>query len=78
MANPEASKVKKCLFGPVNHEQLQEDLRKELGTDLQEMNKKYDFNFKEGTPLNLKGEEARYEWRAVDAKHQPEIKLNSD
>ena len=61
--NPEASKAKKCLFGPPDHQQLQADLQKELNKDAREMNEKWDFDFQEGKPL--KG--GKFEWEAVEA-----------
>ena len=75
-SEPEASKAKRCLFGPPDHEQLQADLSKELNNDLKEMNEKYDFDFEKGEPLDLKGKKPKYEWKAENAAQQ-ESSLNT-
>ena len=67
--NPEASKARRCLFGPPDHQQLQADLQKERNKDAREMNEKWDFDFQEGKPL--KGE--KYEWEPVEA---PKVERN--
>lgn len=64
--DPGASKASKCLFGRPDHQQLESDLQRELSNDAQEMNKKYDFDFKEGKPL--KG--TKYEWVKVEPEEQ--------
>ncbi|XP_068687055.1 protein Peter pan-like [Montipora foliosa] len=75
-SEPEASKAKRCLFGPPDHEQLQADLSKELKNDLMEGNEKYDFDFEKGEPLDLKGKKPKYEWKAENAAQQ-ESSLNT-
>lgn len=66
--DPGASKARKCLFGPPDHQQLESDLQRELNKDVQEMNEKYDFDFREGKPL--KG--TKYEWVEVtEPEEQP-------
>lgn len=60
--NPEASKVRRCLFGRPDHKQLEADLQKELKKDTQEMNEKWDFDFQKGKPL--KGN--KFQWEAVE------------
>ena len=61
--NPEASKVKRCLFGRPDHQELEADLQKELSKDMQEMNEKWNFDFQKGKPLKGK----KFEWEPVQA-----------
>lgn len=60
--NPEASKAKRCLFGRPDHQELDSDLQRELDKDTQEMNEKWDFDFKEGKPLNGN----KFQWEKVN------------
>lgn len=60
--NPEASKARRCLFGRPDHQELENDLQRELDRDAREMSEKWEFDFKEEKPL----EGTRFQWEKVN------------
>lgn len=68
--NPEASKVKRCLFGRPDHQELENDLKRELNNDAQEKNETWDFDFQKGKPL----EGNKFEWKEVKPPNEAEEK----
>nr|XP_057944972.1 cyclin-dependent kinase inhibitor 1B-like [Doryrhamphus excisus] len=53
--------VCRCLFGPVDHEQLQRDLKLKLREISVEDSRRWNFNFQTDTPLP-----GMFEWEPVD------------
>ena len=59
-ADPETSRVKRALFGPVDHDENLRFVKRELQKNLAEQSKKYNFDFESGRPLKVEG--GRWEW----------------
>nr|XP_013798035.1 PREDICTED: cyclin-dependent kinase inhibitor 1 [Apteryx mantelli mantelli] len=62
---PCSSKVCRNLFGPVDHNQLQNDFQNLLRQQLEEAQDRWNFNFETDTPL-----EGRFEWERVFVDQQ--------
>lgn len=79
--NPEASKVKRCLFGEPDEEERQsekERIERELEQETQEKSNHYNFDFKNEKPYDTAAEGARYEWTPVENASQGESQLQGD
>lgn len=79
--NPEASKVKRRLFGEPDEEQRQiekERLDREFEQETQEKSDYYNFDFKNGKPYEPTAEGARFEWSAVENASEGESQLQGD
>jgi hypothetical protein len=48
---PTKSKVRRCLFGPPDHERIRRDLNKALEENNTEMQSKWNFDFQKDLPL---------------------------
>ncbi|KAM4047744.1 uncharacterized protein ACNLHF_010833 isoform 1-T2 [Anomaloglossus baeobatrachus] len=59
-ANGGIEKVRRNLFGEVDHEELKKDLERNMSDDLEKAELKWNFDFKKGIPL-----EGQYEWVRV-------------
>ncbi|XP_010209256.1 PREDICTED: cyclin-dependent kinase inhibitor 1 [Tinamus guttatus] len=57
---PCSSKVCRNLFGPVDHQQLQSDFQDLLRQQLEEAQRRWNFDFETDTPL-----EGRFKWERV-------------
>lgn len=68
----EKSKVCRCLFGSVDHDELRKDLDIELNRQRKMGERRWNFNFDSETPL-----EGRYEWTRVEEHRVPSV-YNSD
>ncbi|XP_020326897.1 cyclin-dependent kinase inhibitor 1-like isoform X1 [Oncorhynchus kisutch] len=60
--------VRRNLFGPVDHEQLQQDFQRHLGMSVESANKRWDFDFNTGQPA-AKG--ASVEWEEMKCQDVP-------
>lgn len=60
--------VNRCLFGPIDHEELTEFLNKELDEDTEIAKQKWNFDFENETPLE--GGSGRYEWTIVQSSEE--------
>ncbi|XP_065505670.1 cyclin-dependent kinase inhibitor 1 [Caloenas nicobarica] len=69
---PCSSKVCRNLFGPVDHDQLQNDFEDFLRQNLEEAQQRWNFNFETGTPL-----EGHFEWERVFLDDQPPQEIHS-
>lgn len=79
--NPEASKVKRRLFGEPDEEQRKiekERLDREFEQETQEKSEYYNFDFKNGKPYDTTAEEARFEWKAVENASEGESQVQGD
>ncbi|XP_031461619.1 cyclin-dependent kinase inhibitor 1 [Phasianus colchicus] len=65
-AMPCSSKVCRNLFGPVDHEQIQNDFEELLRQQLEEAQRRWNFNFETETPL-----EGHFKWERVLLAEQP-------
>lgn len=63
---PCSSKVCRNLFGPVDHEQIQNDFEELLRQQLEEAQRRWNFNFETETPL-----EGHFKWERVLLAEQP-------
>ncbi|XP_061205487.1 cyclin-dependent kinase inhibitor 1 isoform X2 [Neopsephotus bourkii] len=66
------SKVCRNLFGPVDHQQLQQDLESLLKQNLEEAQQRWNFDFETETPL-----EGCFEWERVFLPEEPPQELHS-
>ncbi|KAM6108274.1 cyclin-dependent kinase inhibitor 1 isoform 2-T2 [Pterocles gutturalis] len=69
---PGSSKVCRNLFGPVDHQQLQNDLEDLLRQQLEEAQQRWNFDFETETPL-----EGHYKWERVFLAEQPPQEVHS-
>ncbi|XP_021232625.1 cyclin-dependent kinase inhibitor 1 [Numida meleagris] len=67
---PCSSKACRSLFGPVDHEQLQNDFKELLRQQLEEAQRRWNFDFETETPL-----EGRFKWERVPLAEQPSREL---
>lgn len=57
------SQVKRCLFGPIDHEETKRFLKDEIGKQNQEDNQRWNFDFVNEVPLPDTGKgDIRYQW----------------
>ncbi|XP_057231229.1 cyclin-dependent kinase inhibitor 1 [Malurus melanocephalus] len=63
---PCSSKVCRNLFGPVDHEQLQNDFEDEMRQQLEEAQQRWNFNFETETPLD-----GPFKWERILVAQQP-------
>uniref|UniRef100_A0A8V0ZYJ2 Cyclin dependent kinase inhibitor 1A n=1 Tax=Gallus gallus TaxID=9031 RepID=A0A8V0ZYJ2_CHICK len=63
---PCSSKACRNLFGPVDHEQIQNDFEQLLRQQLEEAQRRWNFNFETETPL-----EGHFKWERVLLAEQP-------
>lgn len=68
------SRVKKCLFGPVDHDELMEHLKKELGAELERQKRKWGFDFAAGKPLDPP---KNYVWERIVEQQSPVFCFNA-
>lgn len=59
--------LRRNLFGPVDHQQLDKDLKRLLSVALEEANKRWNFDFQKDKP----GEGSNIEWEAVRCEDVP-------
>ncbi|KAK1788807.1 hypothetical protein P4O66_002615 [Electrophorus voltai] len=57
----------RCLFGPVDHEELKKELKGHLKAMEEASSETWDFDFSSHTPRS----NGRYRWKAVDSKDLP-------
>lgn len=69
---PCSSKVCRNLFGPVDHQQLQNDFDDLLRQQLEEAQQRWNFNFETETPL-----EGHFKWERVFLAKQPGQEVDS-
>lgn len=69
---PCSSNVRRILFGPVDHEQLQHDFEDELRQHLEEAQQRWNFNFETETPL-----EGPFKWERILEAEQPPQEVQS-
>lgn len=69
---PYSSKVCRNLFGPVDHQELQNDLEDLLRQHLEEAQQRWNFNFETETPL-----EGQFKWERVWLAEQPSQEVHS-
>lgn len=62
------SKVRRCLFGTVDHDALRKDLDTALAANKSEVNTKWNFNFDEDSPLDQV--DGQFNWEIVDTKQE--------
>ena len=63
------SKVRRCLFGPPDHERIRRGLDKALEENNTEMQSKWNFDFQKDSPL-----EGKFQWEVVeDNSYVPEF-----
>ncbi|XP_071189176.1 cyclin-dependent kinase inhibitor 1C-like isoform X1 [Salvelinus alpinus] len=60
--------VRRNLFGPVDHEQLQQDFQRHLCMSVESANKRWDFDFNTGRPAT---NGARVEWEEMKCQDVP-------
>lgn len=53
--------VRRCLFGPVDHETVRNDLRREMKSQSESSARKWNFDFEKNTPL-----EGRFLWSRMN------------
>lgn len=53
--------VRRCLFGPVDHEVVRNDLRREMKSQTDSSSRKWNFDFEKNTPL-----EGRFLWSKMN------------
>ena len=59
------SKARRCLFGPVDHEEVKKSLQQEMAKINEENNSRWNFDFTSGTPLS-----GKFSWEKVsDGDH---------
>ena len=54
------SKARRCLFGPVDHEEVKKTLRQEMAKITEETNSRWNFDYTSGTPLS-----GKFAWEQV-------------
>jgi len=59
-------RVSRCLFGPVDHSEIKETLRKELAEIKLQDEQRWNFDFANMTP-----KEGRWEWYPVESRNAP-------
>jgi len=59
-------RVSRCLFGPVDHSEIKETLRKELAEIKLQDEQRWNFDFSNMTP-----KEGRWEWYPVESRNGP-------
>ncbi|XP_032936018.1 cyclin-dependent kinase inhibitor 1 [Catharus ustulatus] len=69
---PCSSKVCRNLFGPVDHEQLQQDFEDKIRQQLEEAQQRWNFNFETETPL-----EGPFKWERILEAEQPPREVHS-
>ncbi|XP_009460757.1 PREDICTED: cyclin-dependent kinase inhibitor 1 [Nipponia nippon] len=69
---PCSSKVCRNLFGPVDHDQLQNDFQDLLRQHIEEAQQRWNFNFETETPL-----EGHFKWERVFLDEQPPQEVHS-
>ncbi|XP_050767276.1 cyclin-dependent kinase inhibitor 1 isoform X1 [Gymnogyps californianus] len=69
---PCSSKVCRNLFGPVDHQQLQNDFEDLLRQQLEEAQQRWNFNFETETPL-----EGHFKWERVLLAEEPPQEVHS-
>lgn len=57
------SKVRRCLFGPPDHESIRKDLDKALEDNKSELREKWNYDFDQDVPL-----EGKYQWEVCEEK----------
>ncbi|CAC5357152.1 CDKN1B [Mytilus coruscus] len=57
------SKVRRCLFGPPDHESIRKDLDKALDDNKSELREKWNYDFDKDVPL-----EGKYQWEVCEEK----------
>ncbi|XP_063402698.1 cyclin-dependent kinase inhibitor 1B-like [Mytilus trossulus] len=57
------SKVRRCLFGPPDHESIRKDLDKALEDNRSELREKWNYDFDQDVPL-----EGKYQWEVCEEK----------
>ncbi len=55
------SKARRCLFGPVDHDEVRKTLRQEMERIDEQNNARWNFDFSTGTPLK-----GKLQWQKVD------------
>ncbi|KAJ8314563.1 hypothetical protein KUTeg_006713 [Tegillarca granosa] len=68
MSQIEKSRVRRCLFGPPDHDSIKKDLKKLEDQNISEMSTVYNFDFKNDVPLH-----GRYHWEVISSEHIPEF-----
>lgn len=69
MSQIEKSRVRRCLFGPPDHDTIKKDLKKLEDQNISEMSTLYNFDFKNDVPLH-----GRYHWEIIaSSEHIPEF-----
>ncbi|XP_054032546.1 cyclin-dependent kinase inhibitor 1 [Dryobates pubescens] len=69
---PCSSKVCRNLFGPLDHQQLQNDLKDLMRQHLEEAQQRWNFNFETETPLD-----GQFKWERVFQAEQPTQEAHS-
>lgn len=70
--SPCSSKACRNLFGPVDHEQLQQDFEDKMKQQLEEAQQRWNFNFETETPL-----EGPFKWERILVAEQPAQQVHS-
>nr|XP_021390998.1 cyclin-dependent kinase inhibitor 1 [Lonchura striata domestica] len=70
--SPCGSKACRNLFGPVDHEQLQQDFEDNIKQQLEEAQQRWNFNFETETPL-----EGPFKWERILVAEQPPQEVHS-
>ncbi|XP_005428168.1 cyclin-dependent kinase inhibitor 1 [Geospiza fortis] len=70
--SPCSSKACRNLFGPVDHEQLQQDFEDQMKQQLEEAQQRWNFNFETETPL-----EGPFKWERVLVAEQAPHEVHS-
>lgn len=70
--SPCSSKACRNLFGPVDHEQLQQDFEDKIRQQLEEAQQRWNFNFETETPL-----EGQFKWERILVAEQPPQEVHS-
>ncbi|XP_008314102.1 cyclin-dependent kinase inhibitor 1D [Cynoglossus semilaevis] len=65
--NLKVGPLRRNLFGPVDHQQLDKDLKRLLSVALEEANKRWNFDFQKDKP----GEGSNIEWEALRCQDVP-------
>lgn len=72
-ADKDRSSACRCLFGPVDHEQIRRDFRREMKVWEDEARAKWSFDFKEGMPLSG----GKYDWEEMQTENMPNMYIKS-
>nr|XP_054504980.1 cyclin-dependent kinase inhibitor 1 [Agelaius phoeniceus] len=70
--SPCSTKACRNLFGPVDHEQLQQDFEDQMKQQLEEAQQRWNFNFETETPL-----EGPFKWERMLVAEQPPQQVHS-